>query len=193
MTQTKAIQVRYEATPNPNTFRFTSDVMQSKETAEYKSAAEAQFSPLAKKLFGFPWCQNIFVGTDFITISKKDWVDWEIIAEPLSEVIAEFLSEGKPLIPHIEVPSETSSKSSTVSDARSSTEAKIIAILENEIRPMVAQDGGDVVFKSFSDGIVSVEMRGSCAGCPSSTMTLKMGIETRLKAAVPEVNEVISV
>ncbi len=192
--------VRFEATPNPQTFRFSADALLGKQPGhaftekpvDFKNAAEAQFSPLAKKLFGFPWAAGVYIGRDFITVTKQDWVDWDIIAEPLAGLIEEHLESGAPVVNArpAEV-ANVSANGAQPGDSAAVTEIK--RVLNEEIRPMVAQDGGDVEFSKYEDGIVYLHMQGSCAGCPSSTMTLKMGIETRLQEAVPEIREVVSI
>ncbi len=196
--------VRFEATPNPQTLRFTADDAVAKlegqsfteKPVEFKNAADAQFSPLAKKLFGFPWAAGVYIGRDFITVTKQDWVDWDIIAEPLAGLIEEHLASGTPIVNSRPLGSENTKSADDSSNAQVGDSASVIEIkrvLNEEIRPMVAQDGGDVVFSKYEDGIVYLHMQGSCAGCPSSTMTLKMGIETRLQEAVPEIREVVAV
>ena len=200
--------VRFEATPNPQTLRFTADSALAKMTdhaftekpVEFKNAAEAQFSPLAKKLFGFPWAAGVYIGRDFITVTKQDWVDWDIIAEPLAGLIEEHLENGAPVVaPRTDSAASATRGSPDVTDTSAVQAGDSVAVIEikrvlnEEIRPMVAQDGGDVVFSKYDDGVVYLHMRGSCAGCPSSTMTLKMGIETRLQEAVPEIREVVSI
>ena len=176
--------VRAEMTPNPQTFRFVTNKVLTERSAEFKSAKETSTSPLAKKIFGFPWTAGVFIGRDFVTVTKQDWVDWETLAEPLASIIQEHLERGE------EILHDTSSQGSTEGDSDEVTVIK--RVLDQEIRPAVAQDGGDVVFHKFEAGIVYLFMQGSCAGCPSSTMTLKMGIETRLKEAVPSIIEVVS-
>lgn len=214
--------VRFETTPNPQTLRFTADTLVAKREGqsltdrpvEFKSATEAQFSPLAKKLFGFPWAAGVYIGRDFITVTKQDWVDWDVIAEPLAGLIEEHLESGSPVVsarPSANGTAQNSADAASQGAARvtsgtvdandpsvaqpgdSAAVVEIKRVLNEEIRPMVAQDGGDVVFSKYEDGIVYLQMQGSCAGCPSSTMTLKMGIETRLQDAVPEIREVVSV
>lgn len=176
--------VRAEATPNPQTMRFVVGQAIATTSGEFKSAKETSSSPLAKKLFGFPWTAGVFIGRDFISVTKQDWVDWETLAEPLAGLIEEHLERGE-VVMH-EVTAETSSADDS-EDVR-----KIKDVLDREIRPMVAQDGGDVVFHKFENGTVYLFMQGSCAGCPSSTMTLKMGIEGRLKEAVPSIQDVVA-
>ena len=181
---TENLFVRAEQTPNPQTLRFVTNRQLTETPADFKSPQETALSPLAKKLFGFPWTAGVFIGRDFVTVTKQDWVDWETLAEPLAGLIQEHLESG-----------ETVLHASTSQHAASDDSAdikEIKRILDQEIRPAVAQDGGDIVFHKFEDGVVYLFMQGSCAGCPSSTMTLKMGIETRLKEMVPSVREVIS-
>lgn len=197
-------KIRFESTPNPQTFRFSRVEAGADFTAvpqAFQSAAEAQFAPLPKRIFGFPWAQGVYVAPDFITITKQDWVDWDMIAEPLAGLIEEHLESGAPILGAR--PEKTASGASTTSGSGLGAHAAhpddtpqiamIKRVLDEEIRPMVAQDGGDVVFEKYEDQVVFLHMRGACAGCPSSTMTLKMGIETRLKDAVPEIREVVSI
>lgn len=188
--------VRFESTPNPQTLRFSAPALVSDRTADFRTPTDAQFAPLPKKLFGFPWCAGVFVGLDFMTVTKQDWVDWDIIAEPLANLIEEHLESGQTVLPATPAPTAGAQANSLGrSDASSGATDEvgmIQRVLNEEIRPMVAQDGGDVVFSKFEDGVVYLHMQGSCAGCPSSTMTLKMGIETRLKDAVPSIREVVA-
>ncbi|MDX9731909.1 MAG: NifU family protein [Bdellovibrionales bacterium] len=202
--------VRFEATPNPQTFRFsveskdsTGEIVLTDRPVEFKSATEAQFSPLAKKLFGFPWAAGVYIGRDFITVTKQDWVDWDIIAEPLAGLIEEHLESGAPILtppPAASASNGTNNGAKAQSGDSNQPQADdtdavrlIKTVLNNEIRPMVAQDGGDITFAKYENGVVYIHMQGSCAGCPSSTMTLKMGIEVRLKEALPEIVEVVAV
>lgn len=180
------LSVRAEMTPNPQTFRFTTNRVLTESPAEFKTAQETTTSPLARKLFGFPWTAGVFIGRDFVTVTKQDWVDWETLAEPLCGLIQEHLERGEVVLHETKAAvADTSGDSADVT--------RIKQILDQEIRPAVAMDGGDIVFHKFEDGVVYLFMQGSCAGCPSSTMTLKQGIETRLMEAVPSVREVVSV
>ncbi len=202
-------KVRFEKTPNPQTFRFSlvdSSLVLAETPVSYSSAAEAQFAPLPKKLFGFPWAAGVYIARDFITVTKQDWVDWDIIAEPLAGLIEEHIESGSPITAANgsvasaktgATNSPSAPSSSTARHAAVATDSSAVVlikrVLDDEIRPMVAQDGGDVVFAKYEDQIVYLHMQGSCAGCPSSTMTLKMGIETRLKDALPEIKEVVAI
>jgi Fe-S cluster biogenesis protein NfuA len=178
-------QVFYEATPNPQAMKFVVTKNIANETAYFEDAQKALRSPLASKLFGFPWAQAVMIGPNFVTITKQEWVDWTVLADPLSSLITEHLDRGEDvLLADVQV------------DAKSDESAAVQTIkhvLNSEIRPAVAMDGGDIVFNRYEDGVVYVHMQGSCAGCPSSTMTLKQGIEARLKEVLPEIKEVVAV
>lgn len=179
--------VTFEPTPNPNTMKFNFQFQFQEVGFECKSFDEAEHSPLAQKLFGFPWMSSVFLGTDSISITKQDWVEWAILAKPLANLIQEHLESGAPLV-------MIKSNEADESDANDSEIVKKIkAIIKNEIQPVVALDGGQIVFDRFENGILSVQMKGSCAGCPSSTATLKDGIEVRMKELLPEVKEVVAV
>jgi len=185
--------VFYEATPNPQALKFVVTSPISSGMVNFASANETSRSPLARKIFGFPWAAGVFIGTNFVTITKQEWVDWDILADPLSELIKEHLDRGEAVL----TPEPVSAASSTGTAGAGAGDSnpvieKIKAILEDEIRPAVAMDGGDVTFSRFEQGRVYLHMQGACSGCPSSSYTLKEGIESRLRAAVPEVLEVVA-
>jgi Fe-S cluster biogenesis protein NfuA len=178
-------QVYYEATPNPNSLKFTVGVPIATESIQFSSANETGRSPLAQKIFGFPWAAGVYIGPNFVSVTKQDWVEWEVLAEPLAGLIKEHLERGEPVLLNPAVESDDENDSPTV--------RQIKQILRDDIRPAVAMDGGDIVFEKYEDGRVYLHMQGSCSGCPSSALTLKEGIETRLKQAIPEIQEVVSV
>lgn len=192
-TDTSATKVRYESTPNPSTYKFifpqditgiAKDIVT--QSREFSSPQEAEVSPLASKIFGFPWTSKVFIGKDFISITKQDWVDWTVLAEPLNGLIQEHFDRGEKIIHDFDP---------NINTAESETDPVILQlkqIIKNEIQPVVALDGGEVVFHSYKDFVLFIQMKGSCAGCPSSTATLKDGIEVRIKELVPEVKEVVS-
>lgn len=176
--------VRYEQTPNPQSMKFVVNREIADETASFQNAQEAYRSPLASKVFGFPWTDAIYIGKDYITITKQDWVDWDVLADPLTGLIKEHIESGLVVL-NPAAPQEESEEDSPA--------VKMIKkVLNEEVRPAVALDGGDIVFSKYENQVVYVFMQGSCAGCPSSTMTLKMGVEARLKEAVPEIREVVA-
>jgi Fe-S cluster biogenesis protein NfuA len=182
------VLVTPEATPNPQSLKFRVDRQISDESKDFRRSNEPIFtSPLAKKIFGFPWAEGVFIGTDFVTITKQEWVDWDVLAEPLAGLIAEHIERGETVLS----PADKAPAGAASSD---SPEVQLIKrIIDEEIRPAVAMDGGDIVFQKYEDKIVYLFMQGSCAGCPSSTYTLREGITTRLKSALPEIQDVISV
>ncbi|HEX4924059.1 MAG TPA: NifU family protein [Bdellovibrionales bacterium] len=181
--------IQAEPTPNPRTMKFIVDRKIATETFEMRSALEATRSPLATKLFGFPWLESVFVGPNFVAITKQDWVDWDVLAQPLQGLIKEHIDEGLPVLN----PAEDKAESAGPGESDSPVVRRIREVIDTEIRPAVAMDGGDIVFEKYQDGRVHLIMRGACSGCPSSAYTLKVGIETRLKEAVPEIVEVVAV
>lgn len=193
-----------EATPNPASLKFVANkilINQKGASAEYKHASETQTAPIAAKLFQFPFVKTIFISANFITITKADNIDWDDITIELRSFITEYLNNGNLIVtalPKQEVAidntfTETKTISTQHNAPSNDVEAKIIEILNQYIRPAVEQDGGLITFKDLKEGIVTVQMRGACSGCPSSTITLKAGIEALLKRLLPDaVKEVIS-
>jgi Fe-S cluster biogenesis protein NfuA len=180
------ISVYYEATPNPQSMKFVVTAMIASESMNFVSSEATGRSPLARKIFGFPWAAGVFIGPNFVTVTKQDWVDWDILAEPLSGLIKEHLERGETVLTEAAPVEEDDANDSEIV-------RHIKQILREEIRPAVAMDGGDIVFQKYEEGRVYLHMQGACSGCPSSAMTLKDGIETRLKAAIPDVVEVVQV
>lgn len=191
-----------ESTPNPSSMKFVANRMLTTEgaTAQYLNASETAGAPLPAKLFHFPFVKGIFIAANFITITKSDLVSWDDITLEMREFIRDYLSKGLPVIeelPQQEVHTDSSFKTTTTvftehASPKNETEHKIVEVLEQYIRPAVEQDGGLITFQSFENGIVTVQLKGSCSGCPSSTMTLKAGIEQLLKRLVPQVKEVVA-
>ncbi len=167
-------------------------------TVEYTSKAQAKGSPLAQKLFEFPFVSQIFIAANFVSVTKNNSVEWESITQELRSFIREFLANGGEAVTELpEKPVEAAkpaiSENTITGKADPVIDAKIIAILEQYVRPAVESDGGNIQFKSFEDGKVNVILQGACSGCPSSTLTLKSGIEALLKKMIPEVQEVVAV
>jgi Fe-S cluster biogenesis protein NfuA len=191
MAQAQPVYVSLEFTPNPNTLKYSVNrELVRRGAANFTRAADAEGkSALAVKLFSIAGICGVMLGRDFITVTKTEEGDWDLVHRETSRTIEEYLSQG--LQPLEESFYEKSGSGHKGGD--SELEKRIRDILDAEIRPAVAMDGGDITFDRFEDGVVYLEMQGSCAGCPSSTATLKMGIETRLKEAIPEVVEVVSV
>lgn len=187
-----AQQVFYEATPNPQAMKFILTKNVAEETVYFDDPQKALRSPLATKLFGFPWASAVMIGPNFVTITKQEWVEWSVLADPLASLIEEHIERGEPvLLPKADV-SALGADGNSVSGDDSPVVQKIKHVINTEIRPAVAMDGGDIVFHKYENNVVYLYMQGACSGCPSSTMTLKQGIEARLKEAVPEVVEVVA-
>ena len=177
-----------EPTPNPATLKFMpgSKVMGS-GTAEFRDAAAAERSPLASRLFGVAGVNGVFLGSDFVTVTKTDDRDWSLLKPSVLSAIMDHFTSGLPVV------EDTSGQPAAEAAEDSPVIGKIKQLLDTRVRPAVAQDGGDIVFHAFEQGVVYLHMQGSCAGCPSSTATLKMGIENLLRHYVPEVTEVRAV
>lgn len=193
-----------ESTPNPASMKFVANKMllQVGATAQYNNITETKQAPLAQKLFEFPFVKQVFISGNFVSVTKHDFISWDDILFETRTFISEYLNKKNPVV--IELPAqevavdnsfkETKSVFTEHAAPKNETEAKIIEALETYIRPAVEQDGGMIAFAGLHEGVVSVQMKGSCQGCPSSTMTLKAGIEGLLKRLMPdEVKEVVSV
>lgn len=179
-------KVTFEPTPNPATMKFKFPQTLLDVSVDIPNAQEADKSPLASKIFGFPWTSGVFLGPDFVSVTKQDWVDWDVLAEPLAGLISEHLDRGEAL--YVELTNATNDN-----DENDSLIVKQIKqILNRDIRPVVALDGGDVAFAKYENHILYLQMKGACSGCPSSQATLKEGIEVRIKELLPEVKEVVS-
>lgn len=193
-----------EATPNPASMKFVANKLLIQEkgaSAEYKSISETQTAPIAKQLFQFPFVKTVFISANYITVTKIDAVEWNDISLELRVFITDYLNKGNLIItalPKQEVAidntfTETKTINTQHNAPQNDVEAKIIEVLDQYIRPAVENDGGLITFKDLKDGVVTVQMRGACSGCPSSTMTLKAGIEALLKRLLPDaVKEVVS-
>jgi Fe-S cluster biogenesis protein NfuA len=192
-----------ESTPNPAALKFVANklMIENGATAGYANVLETEKAPLMKKLFEFPFVKNLFVAQNYITVTRTDATSWDEVMIELRLFITDYLNKGGEIInelPSKEVAVDSSfEKKETVFTEHAvpgtDVENKIVEILEQYIRPAVEQDGGSIVFKSFNEGIVTVQMKGACSGCPSSTMTLKSGIEALLKRLLPDdVKEVVS-
>ena len=175
--------VQTEITPNPNSLKFIPGKIVS-NSGQIEITKKNQINnDLVKNLLSINGVTGVFLGKDFLSINKEENIDWEDIKHIAKSLIGEFYSEGKDFIYDENVESKDIKEFKEV-------EIQIIKVLDSKIRPAVAKDGGDIKFKEFKDGIVTVELQGSCSGCPSSTMTLKQGVENLLKHYIPEVKVV---
>jgi Fe-S cluster biogenesis protein NfuA len=178
--------IETESTPNPATLKFLPgrDVMGS-GTADFATAVAADRSPLAADIFALPGVTRVFLGGDFVTVTKSDVASWQGLKPLVLGAIMEHFVAGRPVILGEDVDAE---EDTLPEDAE--IVAQIKELLDTRVRPAVAGDGGDIVFRGFRDGIVRLHMQGACSGCPSSSATLKHGIENMLKHYVPEVRSV---
>ena len=183
--------IQTEATPNPATLKFIPGRMVlDTGTMEFSSRETAARSPLAARLFEVPGVAGVFYGADFVTVTKDD-SDWQHLKPAILGAIMEHYMSGGPLIADGSVDGDDASDEDEFFDeADAETVETIKDLIETRVRPAVANDGGDITFRGFRDGVVFLNMRGSCAGCPSSTATLKHGIENLLRHFIPEVTEV---
>ncbi|MGH1368280.1 MAG: NifU family protein [Maritimibacter sp.] len=178
--------IQTESTPNPATLKFLpGQAVLEAGTADFPSAEPAQSSPLAKRLFAVKGVAGVFFGTDFVTVTKTDEVDWDHIKPALLGAIMEHYQSGDAAMEGVQAAAH---KDHDGPDGE--IVGQIKELLDTRVRPAVAQDGGDITFHGFERGVVYLHMQGACAGCPSSTRTLKMGIENLLKHYIPEVIEV---
>ena len=184
------VYVSLEFTPNPNSLKYTVNrTLLSHGAMNFTELADAQArSPLAGRLMEVPGVSGVMIGPHFITITKGDDVDWDTVHEKSRSTIESHLSEALPVLS-----GEASSAMNAHKGGGSAVEQRIRDILDQEIRPAVAMDGGDITFEKFEDGIVYLYLQGACSGCQSASATLKLGIETRLKDQIPEVKEVVSI
>ena len=177
--------IQTEQTPNPATLKFIPgrDVMGT-GTADFTDAEAAARSPLAERLFQIEGVTGVFLGADFITVAKADDKEWHLLKPAILGVIMEHFVAGRPIV--------LESLEGDLDDGGEDSEVvrQIKELLDTRVRPAVAQDGGDIIFRSFEEGVVYLHMQGACSGCPSSTATLKMGIENMLRHYIPEVVEV---
>jgi len=177
-------------TPNPATLKFLPGITVMEEgTVDIRNADEAERSPLASRLFRVDGVEGVFFGGDFISVTKSDETDWHLVKPAILGVIMEHFVSGNQLF--IDTPPhEDAAGVSDDEGPDAAIVAQIKELLDTRVRPAVAQDGGDIVYRGFKDGIVLLQLQGSCQGCPSSSMTLKSGIENMLKHYIPEVVEV---
>ncbi|MEI8344680.1 MAG: NifU family protein [Candidatus Omnitrophota bacterium] len=189
----QSLVITPEGTPNPNTLKFEINrVLCETGSANFPDAASAARSELAKAVFAVANVESVLIGKNFISVTKLGCADWQAIKQPVVEAIRHILAVGK---------SAVDSTSATCGDSTSAAESdadreiigRIKEILDNEIRPALAMDGGDVTFVGYAQGIVKLRLQGSCRHCPSATMTLKLGVESRLRSLIPAIQEVVAV
>tara|TARA_B110000196_G_scaffold229261_1_gene197896 strand:- start:2239 stop:2781 length:543 start_codon:yes stop_codon:yes gene_type:complete len=178
--------VQTEITPNPNSLKFIPGKPVSNNGSFEIVKKEEVNNELVRNLLSINGVTGIFLGADFLSINKSENIDWEDIKHIVISLINDFYSNGKEFVIDKNLDEENNLEFAEI-------EKKIIKILDTKIRPAVAKDGGDIKFKEFKDGVVKVELQGSCSGCPSSTMTLKQGVQNLLCHYLPEVKEVVAI
>ena len=189
MTEPQDIQISAEVTPNPNTLKFNVNrLIMASGSVNYPDREKAKGSKL-ERLFDVKDVLGVMVGRDFITVTKNPAADWQPIVEPVTRTIKDIFAEG----PILFAPAGATAGVEAPAGANADIEQRIKDILDAEIRPAVNMDGGDITFHGYYDGVVTLHLQGSCSSCPSAIMTLKMGVENRLKALIPEIREVVQV
>lgn len=176
--------IQTEATPNPSTLKFIPEqTIMQQGTANFNDKDAAMRSPLATRLFDVEGVDSIFLGSDFITVTKEEDKDWQVLKPMVLEALMNHFNSGEEVVKEAEAASDDDGEDSDIVK-------QIKELLETRVRPAVAQDGGDIIFHKFEDGIVYLTMLGACSGCPSSGATLKHGIENMLRYYIPEITEV---
>ena len=177
--------VQTEITPNPNSLKFLPGKIVSNQGSFEITKKDQTNNQLVRDLLSLNGVEGIFLGKDFISVNKYDDIEWDEVKHLIISLINDFYSSGKEFVVEKDLNEQT--------ENLEEIEKKIVKILNDKIRPAVAKDGGDIKFKEYKDGVVKVQLQGSCSGCPSSTMTLKQGVQNLLKHYIPEVKEVISI
>ncbi len=192
------VMIYTEQTPNPESLKFVTNRMLYKGTADFREAELAQeWSPIATALFEFPYVKGVYICNNFVTITKEFNYNWEDVMLKLKEYIKNYVQDDKAILKDgFEEAMQKIEEANGVSYEYTGEEAalvkKIKELIDTYVKPAVEMDGGNIEFKSFDKGVVTVELQGSCSGCPSSSVTLKAGIEGMLKRMVPEVTEVVA-
>lgn len=186
-----------EQTPNPESIKFVTNKVLYNGIADFKELELAkEWSQLATELFELPYVKGVHINNNFVTISKEMNYDWGDIMHNLKNFIKQYINDDKPIVKDgfeaVVAAMEEEAKQYSYEGDEGEMVQRIIDMIETYVKPAVAMDGGNIEFKSFHEGVVTVIMQGSCSGCPSSTITLKAGIEGMLKRMIPEVREVVS-
>jgi len=183
------VAITLEFTPNPNTLKFmVNRQLLSQGAANFTSLTAAEKSLLAQKLFAVPGVAAVLIGTGFVTITKAENGEWDILAEKVPQAIEAHINSGDPT-----VNSDWKDEHHRPAGTEVEIENRIREVLDKDIRPAVAMDGGDITFSRYEEGVVYLHLQGACSSCPSSTATLKMGVENRLKDQIPEIKEVVQI
>lgn len=184
----QVMTVRTERTPNPNSLKYNlGKLLIPGGSANFPTAESAVRSPLASRIFAVDGVEGVFIGSDFITVTRSEGRDWNDINAGMAEALEAFFAAGEPVL---QGQQPTAPQEIGAADADPELVERIKKLIDEKVRPAVAQDGGDITYRGMEGGVVYLEMIGACSGCPSSTVTLKNGIETMLRHYCPEVTEV---
>jgi Fe-S cluster biogenesis protein NfuA len=192
------VSIYAEASPNPESMKFVlnSQLLADGVSVDYPNLEAAANSPLAQELFNFDYVGRVFIAQNFVTITKVTDLQWAQLIPELRTFLKSYIEASGPVFTVDPAAEQKAAQQAAAtgdsSEADQQTSQKIIDLLDNYVRPAVEQDGGNITFKSYLDGVVTVNLQGSCSGCPSATVTLKSGIENLLKRMVPEVKEVVA-
>lgn len=195
-TKKEPISIYAEATPNPTTLKFVANKMLVTQNHEFKNIDETKEAPLATALFQFPFVKEIFFSKNYISITKYEIVEWHEITNELRNFIRQYIADGNILVNKTAKSTAEKTKDTPNFENLDTVSKQIIRILEEQVKPAVAADGGNIMFKSYNQQtqVVSVVLQGACSGCPSSTITLKNGIEAMLKQLIPnKITEVVAI
>ncbi len=182
------LEIYTEMTPNPDSLKFVmNQLLLPDQSADYRDPESAKNSPLAQELFEYPFVAGVFINNNFVSITKNEEQEWEEVIPQIKLFLKEYVQAGKPVIDEEAPETESGNK---VNESDDETVAKIKQMLENYVKPAVEMDGGAIQFQSFENGVLTLELQGSCSGCPSSMVTLKQGIESMMQRMVPQVEKV---
>ncbi len=187
------VSIYSEMTPNPDTLKFVANkLLFPSDSVEFSSEEDAKgLSPMAVELFSFPFVKGVFIASNFVTLTKDKETEWNDVMGTIRDFLKDYLESGKEVIDIDKLEAQRAERAEAVVD-EGEIIPKIKEILENYVKPAVEMDGGAIQFKSFDDGVVTLILQGACSGCPSSTITLKAGIEGMMKRLIPEVKEVVA-
>jgi len=188
------VSIYTEMTPNPATMKFVANrLLYPGKSIDFQDETETIPSPLAKELFGFPFIKGVFIASNFVTLTKTDEVnDWQDVIPQVKQFLKEYIESGAVIVNEEELLQNVPQASKNTDADEDDVVKRIKEMLDNYVRPAVEMDGGAIQYKSYNDGTVTLMLQGSCSGCPSSTITLKNGIEGMMKRMIPEVKEVIA-
>ncbi len=192
-TEKLAVSIYTEMTPNPETLKFVANkLLYPGKSIDFLSKEDAECSALAQELFGFEFVKGVFIASNFVTLTKTPATDWNDVIPQLRDFLKNYLIEGKEIVNDELVPQKSDNDNNRINEDDSDVVKRIKELLENYVKPAVEMDGGAISFKRFDEGKVTLLLQGSCSGCPSSTVTLKAGIEGMMKRMIPEVTEVVA-